>query len=132
MRLRAASNSIEVGIVADQGQPAGATRFEAQLAAFGGGEDHGSCPAAGYNLLFGNLENVASHSLTGGRCGLGSTGSYAWTGVPQGNLFFLVVGTNGMGTESSWGRDSEGLERQGDNASGACLVWQKNTAATCP
>jgi hypothetical protein len=93
--------------------------------------DAASCPAPVYNLIYGDLADVASYALSGGRCAIG-TGAYTWAGVPAGSLYFLVVGSNGQGLESSWGTDSDLNERNGDGASGACLIFQKSTDATCP
>jgi hypothetical protein len=94
--------------------------------------DAASCPAAVYNLLFGDLADVSSYGLSGARCWLGTTGSYAWSGVPAGNLYFLIVGSDGQGTESSWGTDSSHNERNGPTASFRCLVSNKDTTLTCP
>jgi hypothetical protein len=96
------------------------------------GWDAASCPALSYNLLFGDLTNVSSYALSGARCSIGTTGGYTWSGVPAGDLYFLVVGTNGVGTESSWGTDSDLNERNGTSASGLCLVSSKSTDVTCP
>jgi len=94
--------------------------------------DVGSCVAANYNLLYGDLADVASYDLAGSKCGLGSDGDYTWTSVPAGDLFFVIVGINGQGVESSWGTDSNLEERNGDAASGKCLISKKNTTAPCP
>jgi len=72
------------------------------------------------------------YALSGGRCSIGTTGNYVWSAVPAGNLYFLIVGTNGVGMESSWGTDSDLNERKGPSASGLCLVSSKNTTVTCP
>ena len=90
------------------------------------------CNLGVFNLLYGDLAGVATYALDGGRCSIGDTGTYTWGGVPAGSLYFLVVGTNGVGTESSWGTDSELNERNGAAASGVCLVSGKSTHATCP
>jgi hypothetical protein len=94
--------------------------------------DSGSCPAADYNLLYGDLADVASATLAGSECALGSSGSYSWNAVPPGDLFFLVVGTDGAGTESSWGYDGYGGERNSIGASGECAIWFKETSNSCP
>ena len=52
------------------------------------------------------------------------------SGVPAGNLFILVVGTDGSGIESSWGSTSFG-ERNGINASGQCGVTAKEVSNVC-
>jgi len=94
--------------------------------------DAASCPAPTYNLLFGDLADLSSYDLSGARCSIGATGNYTWSGVPGGDLYFLIVGSSGQGTESSWGTDSDLNERNGAAASGYCLVMTKNTALTCP
>ncbi|HKQ63143.1 MAG TPA: hypothetical protein VJS92_17785 [Candidatus Polarisedimenticolaceae bacterium] len=90
-----------------------------------------SCPAPAYNLLYGDLANVSSYSLSGSRCGLGGSGSYAWTAVPPGDLYFMIVGASGT-VESSWGIDGDGIERHGMFASGQCGVTAKDIAIDCP
>ena len=94
--------------------------------------DAASCPAADYNLIYGNLNNVASYTLSGAVCSLGTSGSHLWNLVPAGNLYFLIVGTDGAGTESSWGLGAANLERNGSVPSGACGVTLKNVSRTCP
>ncbi len=94
--------------------------------------DAASCPATDYNLLYGDLSQVASHTLLGSECSLGTSGSLTWTGVPSGSLYFLVVGTDGAGAESSWGVESSGVERNGVAASGECGVSSKAIAESCP
>lgn len=94
--------------------------------------DASSCPAPDYNLLYGDLSNVSSYALGGASCSMGTTGSHTWTGVPAGDLYFLLVGADGVGSESSWGRDGAGQERNGPAASGLCGATVKNLAATCP
>jgi hypothetical protein len=94
--------------------------------------DSNSCPAADYNLVYGDLADVATLTTMGGECSLGTSGSFDWTGVPAGNLFFLVVGTDGASTEGSWGRDGNGGERNGMTPSGECATTFKDASQTCP
>jgi hypothetical protein len=94
--------------------------------------DAATCPAAAYALLHGELSNVASYAINGAACGLGISGTASWAGVPSGSLFFLMVGTDGASTESSWGRDGAGQERNGAVASGFCGITLKDPSATCP
>jgi hypothetical protein len=93
--------------------------------------DAATCGPTVHNLLYGDLANVATHSLSGGECSIGNSGSFAWNGVPAGDLFFLLVGGDGAVTESSWGHATAG-ERNGLTASGTCGATDKNLAATCP
>jgi hypothetical protein len=94
--------------------------------------DAASCPATDYNLIYGDLATVSSYAVAGAVCDLGTTGSLVWSGVPPGDLFFLIVGTDGSSEESSWGQDSAGNERNGSSPSGACAIATKNVAASCP
>ena len=94
--------------------------------------DATSCPATDTNLLYGELGLVAGYILGGSVCGLGTSGSYLWSSVPAGDLYFLVVATDGAGTEGSWGVDGAGQERNGPVSSGACGVAVKDLSATCP
>ena len=95
--------------------------------------DVGSCTAFDYNLIYGNLADVASYTLQGGECAIGASGSYDWTGVPAGGLYFVVVGVDDTGCyESSWGTDSAGQERNGTSASFECSATNKDDSQTCP
>ena len=94
--------------------------------------DAGSCTAAGYNLLYGDLANVATNTLSGSQCAMGTSGSFTWNGVPVGDLFFLIVGTDGSGTESSWGASNPFGERNGVSSSGECSVTAKDISGSCP
>jgi hypothetical protein len=94
--------------------------------------DTATCAAVDYNLIYGDLSGVSSHALTGSECSLGTAGSFSWSNVPPGDLFFLVVGTDRTGTESSWGTDSLYGERNGEGASGQCSVVAKDASGTCP
>ena len=89
-----------------------------------------SCGSTDYNLIFGDLQNVASYALAGSQCGLGTSGAFTWTNVPAGSLYFLIVGTDGGGVESSWGNSTTG-ERNGLADSGECGVSAKDQTGTC-
>ncbi len=110
--------------------PLRATRLTPEGASIQVEWDALSCPAAGYNLLYGDLASVSTLTLSGDACAIGTSGSYAWEAVPPGNLFFLVVGTDGAGIESSWGESSLG-ERNGLTASGRCGVTMKDVSNIC-
>ena len=64
-------------------------------------------------------------------CALGVAGASTWSGVPAGDLWFVVVGTNGTGTEASWGLGTAG-ERGGTTASGQCGNAVRDNTGTCP
>ena len=94
--------------------------------------DNSTCSAADYNLLYGDLSGVNTLALSGSECSLGAGGSFSWNSVPAGNLFFLVVGTDGSGIESSWGLDGNDGERNGLTVSGECSTTFKEPSNTCP
>jgi hypothetical protein len=91
-----------------------------------------SCPAADYALLYGSLASVSTYAVDGAVCSLGTSGAATWSEVPAGSLFFVMVGTDGAGLESSWGSDSAGRERHGSTPSGLCGTTAKDASATCP
>jgi hypothetical protein len=94
--------------------------------------DTASCTAVGYNLVYGDLANVSTYALAGSECSLGTAGTYNWSAVPAGDLFFLVIGTDGAATESSWGADSQFGERNGLTPSGQCGTVSKDISGSCP
>jgi hypothetical protein len=94
--------------------------------------DAATCPAADYNLLYGALASVSNYTLSGSVCSLGTSGQYIWDPVPAGDLFFLIVGSDDIAVESSWGFDSLDGERNGMLASGECLVLNKDISNNCP
>jgi hypothetical protein len=93
--------------------------------------DASSCTSTDYELLYGNLASLPSYTLLGSVCGLGTSGSASWSSVPAGDLWFLVTGVDGAGTEATWGPATAG-ERNGGSASGQCGNAARNNGATCP
>jgi hypothetical protein len=93
--------------------------------------DAATCSTANYNLLYGDLANVSTYALQGSVCGLGSGGSFSWAGPPAGNLYFIVVSTDGAVTEGSWGLTRTFAERNGLEASDECGVSVKNPTNIC-
>jgi len=94
--------------------------------------DTATCAASDYILVYGDLSGVATYALSGSECSLRTAGSFDWSNVPPGDLFFLVIGIDGAGTESSWGTDSLHGERNGESPSGQCGVVAKDASGTCP
>jgi hypothetical protein len=91
------------------------------------------CPSFEYNLIYGDLADVSSYTLTGAECGIGVTGGHLWTGVPDSNLFFMIVGTDDIGVyESNWGYNSAGTERFATKASFLCGATTKIVTSVCP
>jgi len=94
--------------------------------------DATSCSTNDYNLVYGDLADVSSYTISGSECSLGATGAFDWSNVPAGSLFFLVVGTERGSVESSWGTDSLYGERNGETPSGQCGVLTKDLSGSCP
>ena len=98
--------------------------------------DVGTCQDANYNLYYGNGSDVSTYALQGSDCGLGNSGTASGVtlpAVPSGQTFiwWVIAGTDGVQTESSWGRDSTGNERH-PAASNQCGMTAKSTATSCP
>ena len=91
-----------------------------------------ACAADGVNLLWGSLAGLPAYQVSGAACDLPAAGPAEWNVGPGFDLWFVLVGTNGMGMESSWGVDGSGAERGGFAASGRCGVHDKNLSAVCP
>jgi hypothetical protein len=87
------------------------------------------CAPTGANILYGSLDQVSTHAVSGAVCGIASPET--WTAVPAGDLWFVVVGDDGVSVESSWGVSTEG-ERNGLVDSGMCGVTAKDITGTCP
>jgi len=95
--------------------------------------DASTCTSFDYHLLFGDLAEVSTHHLPGAECNLGPSGTYVWSDVPPGSVYFIVVGTDETGVyESSWGRDGAGSQRNGTTASFQCGTTTKVISSVCP
>ena len=92
--------------------------------------DAASCAAPGFHVVYGNLAGLPSYQVAGGACGLGTGGSFAWNGVPSGNLWFVIVADSGA-FEGSWGDASAG-PRNGTTDSGVCGVVSRVNSDPCP
>jgi hypothetical protein len=110
-------------------EPLRAARADVAGAAIALSWDTASCTAPAYNLLWGDLASAALALPAGSECAIGS-GTFDWATVPAADLYFLVVGSDGAETESSWGRTSQG-ERNALDASGECGTTQKNISNNC-
>jgi len=94
--------------------------------------DTSSCTSFDYNLLYGDLDDVATHDLLGADCGIGIGGDHFWLAAPAGSLYFLIVGTDDTSLyESSWGSATSG-DRHGTTASFRCNTTTKVISASCP
>ena len=86
------------------------------------------CAGAETNLIYGALDQVSSYEVSGGRCSISQPET--WNSVPEGDLWFLIVGVNPLGVESSWGHASGG--ERGDSASLVCGATDKDPFGSCP
>jgi hypothetical protein len=93
--------------------------------------DVATCASSDHHVLFGSLATVASSTVSGSVCDLGSSGAVTWPGVPAGSLWFVVVGDNDATVEGSWGKMTSG-ERGGGTASGLCGMAGRDNSGTCP
>jgi len=108
--------------------------------------DTASCPGAvDYHIVYGVGSQFPAvpggiYGLSGGRCAIGTTSPFVWTGVPDpaGDtsrlLWWIVVANDGEGTEGSWGPDGAGNERLGPGPGGAsaqCAISAKDLSDTC-
>ena len=94
--------------------------------------DVATCSSADHHILYGNLADVATSAVAGASCDLGISGSAAWSGVPSGNLWFVVVGDDNGSIEGSWGTSGSGTQLGAGTASGQCGLTTLNVAGTCP
>jgi hypothetical protein len=109
-----------------------ASRADAPGSTIGLTWDVATCASADHHVLFGDLSSVASLTVLGAGCNLGTTGSATWTAVPAGNLWFVVVGDDNATVEASWGTDGVGGQRGGVTPSGQCGLVSRNNSGTCP
>lgn len=99
--------------------------------------DATNCPSANYHIIYGMGSGLPAWTISGGKCALGYSGTYAWSSLPNPSadskrfLWFLVVGDDGGVSEGSWGKTSADAERGGATASGQCSCTTKVTTTTC-
>jgi hypothetical protein len=87
------------------------------------------CTPAGAKIVYGDLAQLSSYTVGGSVCSIANP--EAWTTVPAGNVWFLVLTSDGTGAESSWGLSTEG-ERNGLSPSNTCADTAKELTGTCP
>jgi hypothetical protein len=103
-----------------------ATRVQSDGAGIDVEWDAFSCPSFDYKLIYGELTGVATHTLTGAECAIGVSDGYLWSGVPDADLFYIVVGTDDTAIyESTWGNTSDSVQRNGTKASFFCTSTTK-------
>jgi hypothetical protein len=94
--------------------------------------DVSTCSSADHHIIYGDLASVASATVAGASCDLGTLGSASWSGVPAGDLWFVVVGDDNASTEGSWGTDGSGAERGSGTASLQCGLSARDNSGVCP
>ncbi len=100
--------------------------------------------AADHQVIFGGGSTLpvsigGTFNPSGGACAAGGS-PFVWGGVPDPAsdptrlLWFLVLATDGVDTEGSWGVDGSGTERVGPDAGGASgqCVATKSLTNACP
>jgi hypothetical protein len=91
-----------------------------------------TCSSTDHHLIYGDLGTVASSSVSGGACNLGTSGTNIWAGVPAGNVWFVIVGDDDATTEGSWGTYTGGTQRGGTTVSGQCGMTTRDNSGSCP
>ncbi len=89
-----------------------------------------ACSAANHNIVWGPLEDVSTYNYTGQDCGIGISGFYDQLVPGTGSYFFLLVGTDGVNVEGSYGRSSALVELPEDLGDPVCSFSQ-GTPASC-
>jgi hypothetical protein len=93
--------------------------------------DVSTCVSTNYHVLYGDLATVSSYAIGGSACAIGTSGTYGWSGVPAGDLWFVIAADDGTSTEGSWGLGAGG-ERGGVSASGQCSMATRDNSGSCP
>ncbi|MBN2384531.1 hypothetical protein JXQ70_16780 [bacterium] len=105
--------------------------------------DSTTCPAEGYHIVLGRLENVSSYTIEQEET-ICYQNDPVTTSLPEYDLFFLVIGRYfeiydpygwSYVVESSWGKDSDGIERAGFTPDETCfdpIIYSKDSSPTCP
>jgi hypothetical protein len=90
-------------------------------------DDQCAPPAA--KILYGPLDQVSTYVTSSAVCDIANP--ELWTAVPAGDVWFVVIGDDAAGVESSWGLATEG-ERNGLVPSNTCGAAAKEITGTCP
>jgi subtilisin-like proprotein convertase family protein/V8-like Glu-specific endopeptidase len=87
------------------------------------------CQSGGAKLIYGPLDQVATYAVSGAVCDVATP--ELWDAVPEGSLYFLLLGGDPAGVESSWGAATDG-ERNGLTPSYTCGDIAKEMTGSCP
>ena len=63
--------------------------------------DVSSCTGTNYKAVYGSLAGLPSYTVAGAACYLGTSGTATWSAVSAGDLWYVVVATDGAGTRCS-------------------------------
>lgn len=112
------------------GTPMRSRRLNGSGSSIGLTWDVSLCTGADYKVLYGPLASLASYTLSGASCSLGTSGSATWSGAPAGNLWYVVVATDDSNTEGNWCSASSG-PCGGNTPSNRCGDTHRNNAGLC-
>ena len=87
------------------------------------------CGPVTAKVIYGPLDQVTTLTPTGHACAIANPHVLDLAAV--GDFWFIVIGEDGAGIESSWGTSSFG-ERNALSASGTCGSTVKDITAVCP
>lgn len=103
--------------------------------------DPATCSSTDHQIVFGGGSGLpqtvgGAFATLGSTCAIGSGPNFEWdspaTSLDRGGLlWWLVLATDGAGSEGSWGLDASGSERNGADASNECNVTKKNLENSC-
>jgi subtilisin-like proprotein convertase family protein len=113
------------------GTPMTGSRADALASSIALTWDVSTCSSTDHHVLYGDLANVSLSIVSGSYCDLGTSGNSLWTGVPAGDLWFVVVGDDDVSKEGSWGLMTAG-ERGGSSPSNQCGMLSRDNSGTCP
>jgi len=93
-----------------------------------------ACVSTAYHLIWGRGADLADYRVSGSDCTLTPSGTHLWTTSPDTStdwIWFLVVGSDGVATESGWGVDASDVERSAV-PSGECGAEAMDVGACLP
>lgn len=101
--------------------------------------DTGTCAPSGtlnYNLIYGWGSGLPTYTLAGSVCNLGTLGTFNWNPTPaipggESLMWWIIVESNGVDSEGSWGLNSAPAERNGTTPSFQCAMTNR-VNLTCP
>ena len=103
--------------------------------------DAATCSPSDHQILFGSGADLPAalggvYGVAGAECGIAGP-PFTWSSSPDpsadptGLIWWLVVTTDGAGTEGPWGADGGGMDRNGAAGSGRCGTTTKSLVSGC-